>query len=89
MKYYDRYGVTEISVYTSRGFFLTVGKTISRKTPMVKSFNEKELKPPNRLIGLHGVKNIRNGFNLDRLGILTVSSECLKLMEPVEVLPIP
>jgi hypothetical protein len=76
VKYYERYGVTEISVYTSMGFFLTVGKTISKKTPMVKSYN-KELKPPNRLIGLHGVKNVRRGFNLDRLGILTVSGECL------------
>ena len=55
---------------------MTVGKTISKKTPMVKSF-EKELKPPNRLIGLHGVKNIKKGFNLDRLGIVTVSSKCL------------
>jgi len=76
VKYYEKYGVTEVSVYTSKGYFLTVGKTITRQTPMVKSF-EKELKPPNRLIGLHGVKNINKNFNLDRLGIITTDSRCL------------
>ena len=67
---------------------MTVGKTLSRKIPRVKTF-EKELKPPNRLVGLHGIKNVRKGFNLDRLGIITAGTDCINIMNPDPVYATP